>query len=136
MNVPQDKRIVMFDGVCNLCNSSVNYIIDRDHDDLYRFVALQSELGKELQQYLGISETNLDSIILYIPNEAYYIKSSAALKIMQSFKGVWKLSYIFNVLPTTFRDKIYDYVAKNRYKWYGKKEQCRIPTPELRSKFL
>ena len=136
MNVPQDKRIVMFDGVCNLCNSSVNYIIDRDHDDLYRFVALQSELGKELQQYLGISETNLDSIILYIPNEAYYIKSSAALKIMQSFKGVWKLSYIFNVLPTTFRDKIYDYVAKNRYKWYGKKEQCRIPTPELKSKFL
>ena len=136
MNIPQDKRIVMFDGVCNLCNSSVNYIIDRDHDDLYRFVALQSELGKELQQYLGISETNLDSIILYIPNEAYYIKSSAALKIMQSFKGVWKLSYIFNVLPATFRDKIYDYVAKNRYKWYGKKEQCRIPTPELRSKFL
>lgn len=136
MNLPQEKKIIMFDGVCNLCNSAVNYVIDRDHDDVFRFVALQSNLGKELQEYLGITENTIDSIILYVPGEAYYTKSTAALKIMQSFKGIWKLTYIFNVLPAKFRDMVYDYVAKNRYKWYGKKEQCRIPTPELKSKFL
>jgi predicted DCC family thiol-disulfide oxidoreductase YuxK len=134
--LPKHKKIILFDGVCNLCNSSINYVIDKDQKDEFRFLALQSDLGKELQNYLGITSKTLDSIILYIPNEAYYIKSTAALKIISSFSGLWKLFSVFSVIPTSIRDIIYDIVARNRYKWYGKRNQCRIPTPELKSKFL
>ncbi len=134
--LPKHKKIILFDGVCNLCNLSINYVIDKDVDDIFRFVALQSNLGQEIQQYLGIPTTNLDSIILYIPNEAYYIKSTAALKIMRDFKGVWKTSSIFFIIPEFIRNTIYNFIAKNRYKWYGKQEICRIPTPELKEKFL
>ena len=136
MNLPQNKTIILFDGVCNLCNNSINFIIDRDDIDQFRFVALQSEKGKEILAHIGLLDEKLDSIIVYQPGEAYYVKSSAALKIMQSFGGVWKISYLFNLLPVSLRDKVYDYVAKNRYKWYGKQAQCRIPTPELKNKFL
>ena len=135
-NLPKHKKIILFDGVCNLCNSSINYVIDHDVDDVFRFVALQSDLGQEIQQYLGIPETNLDSIILYIPNEAYYVKSTAALKIMQDFKGIWKTSKIFFIIPEWFRNTVYDFIAKNRYKWYGKQDACRVPTAELKEKFL
>lgn len=134
--LPEHKNIILFDGVCNLCNASINYVIDHDVNDLYRFVALQSDLGIEIQEYLGIATTDLDSIILYIPNEAYYVKSTAAIKIMKSFKGIWKLSIIFQVIPEMIRNIIYDYIAKNRYKWYGKQDACRIPTKELKAKFL
>ena len=135
-NIPQNKKIILFDGVCNLCNSSVNYVIDQDKKDEFCFLALQSELGKALQLHLNISADNLDSIILYIPGEAYFIKSTAALKIMNSFSGVWKLMQLFMIVPKVLRDFVYDVIAKNRYKWYGKQAQCRIPTPELKSKFL
>jgi predicted DCC family thiol-disulfide oxidoreductase YuxK len=135
--LPKHKKIILFDGVCNLCNSSINYVIDKDIKDEFRFVALQSQLGKDIQDYLGIlSNNSLDSIILYIPDEAYYIKSTAAIKIIREFTGFWKLVIIFNLIPTTIRDVIYDFVARNRYRWYGKQDQCRIPTPELLSKFL
>lgn len=134
--LPKHKKIILFDGVCNLCNSSINYVIDKDKKDEFRFLALQSTLGKELQEYLGIAPNNLDSIILYCPEEAYYIKSTAALKIISRFSGLWKIVLIFNIIPAKIRDYIYDFVARNRYKWYGKQQQCRIPTPELESKFL
>ena len=134
--LPKHKKIILFDGVCNLCNSSINYVIDKDTKDEFRFLALQSALGKELQEYLGIAPDNLDSIILYSPEEAYYIKSTAALKIISRFSGLWKIVLIFNIVPTKIRDFIYDIVARNRYIWYGKQQQCRIPTPELESKFL
>jgi predicted DCC family thiol-disulfide oxidoreductase YuxK len=134
--LPKDKKIILFDGVCNLCNSSINYVIDKDQNDEFRFLTLQSDLGKELQEYLGIMSTNLDSIILYIPDEAYYIKSTAAINIISQFSGLWKLIKVFNIIPTVIRDIAYDFIAKNRYKWYGKQQHCRIPTPELNSKFL
>ena len=134
--LPKDKKIVLFDGVCNLCNSSVNYIIDRDKNDVFRFAALQSELGQQIQQYIGLNTNQLDSIILYIPKEAYYTKSSAAIRIMSEFRGFWKLTRGFYIFPTFIRNLVYNYIAKNRYKWYGKKEQCRIPTPALQQKFL
>jgi len=135
-SLPKNKKIILFDGVCNLCSSSINYLIDRDKHDLFRFVSLQSDLGKSLQDYLGIENQNLDTIILYIPNEGYYIKSTAALKVMKVFPGAWKFMQIFTIVPTVIRDVVYNYIAKNRYKWYGKEESCRIPTPELKSKFL
>ena len=134
--IPQDKKIILFDGVCNLCNSSVQYIIKRDKNDLFRFVALQSELGQRILKHLGISNRNIDSIVLYEPGRAYYYKSGAVLKIAGYLGGLISLIRFFKPFPVRLRDSIYDYVAKNRYKWYGKKESCMIPTPELKSKFL
>jgi len=135
-SLPKNKKIILFDGVCNLCNSSINYVIDHDKNDVFRFVSLQSDLGKTIQDYLGIENTSLDTIILYIPDEAYYIKSTAALKVINEFSGVWKLTQLLLILPSPIRDLVYNYVAKNRYKWYGKENSCRIPTPELKTKFL
>jgi predicted DCC family thiol-disulfide oxidoreductase YuxK len=136
-SVPKNKKIVLFDGVCNLCNSAINYVIDRDKDDNFRFVALQSDLGEAIRLHLGLLKNDLDSIILYLPEqEVYYDKSTAALHIMKEFTGIWKCSTIFYIIPKPVRDLVYRFVAKNRYKWYGKKAQCRIPSPELKAKFL
>jgi len=135
-NLPKDKKIVLFDGVCNLCNSSVLYIIKHDRKDQFRFVALQSELGKQILKYIGVDPAKTDSIVLYEPGVAYYIKSGAALKIAGYLDGIFNISLAFQFIPSLLRDPLYDYVARNRYKWYGKKEICMIPTPELASKFL
>ena len=132
----QDNKIILFDGVCNLCNSSVQYVIKRDKGNVYRFAALQSEIGKKLAEERGIDTSQIDSIILIEPGVAYYTKSTAALKIAQSFGGVWQLASVFEWIPEKIRDWVYDYIAKNRYKWYGRKDACMIPTPELKSKFL
>ena len=134
--LPKNKKIILFDGVCNLCNSSINYVIDNDQKDVFRFVSLQSDLGQTIQEHLGIENKSLDTIILYIPNKGYYIKSTAALKIMAAFSGPWKLMQVFIIIPTSIRDIVYNYIAKNRYKWYGKQESCRIPKIELKKKFL
>lgn len=134
--LPNDKKIILFDGVCNLCNSSVQYVIQRDKKDEFRFVALQSELGQKIIKYIGIANTNIDSIILYLPGIAYYYKSSAVIEIAKSLQGFFNYGMLFRLLPNALRDVVYDYIARNRYKWYGKKESCMIPTPELKAKFL
>jgi predicted DCC family thiol-disulfide oxidoreductase YuxK len=134
--LPQDKKIILFDGVCNLCNSSVQYVIKRDKNDVFRFVALQSELGQKILKHIGINDKNIDSIVLYEPGKAYYYKSTAALEIAKKLGGLLTYGTIFKIIPTRLRDVAYDYIAKNRYKWYGKQESCMIPTPELQSKFL
>ena len=134
--IPQDKKIILFDGVCNLCNSSVRYIIKRDKNDLFRFVALQSELGQKILNHLGISDRNIDSIVLYEPGRAYYYKSNAVIRIAGYLGGLVSLLTVFKPFPIKIKDIIYDYIARNRYKWYGKKESCMIPTPELKAKFL
>lgn len=134
--LPNDKKIILFDGVCNLCNSSVQYVIQRDKKDEFRFVALQSELGQKIIKHIGIANTNIDSIILYLPGIAYYYKSSAVIEIAKSLQGFFNYGMLFRLLPNALRDVVYDYIARNRYKWYGKKESCMIPTPELKAKFL
>lgn len=131
-----EKKIILFDGVCNLCNSSVQYIIKHDTKDEYRFAALQSEIGKKMIAERHIDTALLDSILLIEPGVAYYAKSTAALMIGKSFGGFWSLLAIFEWIPENFRNSVYDYIAKNRYKWYGKKDACMIPTPELKVKFL
>ena len=131
-----NKKIILFDGVCNLCDSAVQFIIKHDKKDIFRFVALQSDLGKQICSYIGVDQTKIDSIILYNPGVAYYYKSSAAIEIAEELGGVYHLISIFKILPEKLRNYIYDYIAKNRYKWYGKKESCMIPTPELKAKFL
>lgn len=134
--LPKDKKILLFDGVCNLCNESVLKIIRYDNKDIFRFVSLQSDFGQQITNHLGIDTSTIDSVILYEPGVSYEIKSTAALNIMFEFGGIWKLARVLGYLPEGFRNFIYDYIARNRYKWFGKKEQCMIPTPELKSKFL
>ena len=131
-----NKKIILFDGVCNLCNTTVQFVIKKDKDDLFRFTALQSEAGQKLLTERNIDTENIDSIIFIEPNVAYYTKSTAALEIGKNLKGLRTLSSILLWLPESFRNIVYDFVAKNRYKWYGKKESCMIPTQELKNKFI
>ena len=135
-NLPKDKKIILYDGVCNLCDSAVQMIIKHDSKDVFRFVALQSDLGQKIIKHLGIDTQKTDSIILYQPGFAYYYKSEAVLEIAKDLSGLFYFGTLFSILPTSLNNHIYDYIAKNRYKWYGKKETCLIPTKELQAKFL
>lgn len=135
-SLPQNKQIILFDGVCNLCNTSVQYIIKHDKKDVFRFVSLQSTLGQEITKHIGINDRNIDSIVLYKPGIAYFYKANAVLQIAKNLGGVFTLASVFNILPKSFANFIYDFVAKNRYKWYGKAGTCMIPTPETQIKFL
>lgn len=136
MELPKDKKIILFDGVCNLCDATVQFLIKRDRKDIFRFVALQSELGQEIVKYIGLDTSKTDSIILYEPGKAYYYKAQAALEIASEIGGFYSLLSVFKVLPNGLSNAVYDYVARNRYKWYGKKDACMIPTPEMKAKFL
>lgn len=135
-DLPIDKKIILFDGICNLCNSSVQYIIKYDKNDVFRFVALQSELGQKILKHIGIANNNIDSIVLYEPGRAYYYKSTAALEIAKNLSGIVSFAFPFRIIPTPLRDLVYNFVSKNRYKWYGKQENCMLPTPALKAKFL
>jgi predicted DCC family thiol-disulfide oxidoreductase YuxK len=135
-NLPPNKKIILFDGVCNLCNSAVQFIIKHDKKDVFRFVALQSDKGQEILVYIGIDPKNIDSIVLYEPGVAYYYKSDAVLQIAKGLHGIYSIGVIFKILPNRIRNQLYDYIAKNRYKWYGKKESCMIPATDLKIKFL
>ncbi|AWX46199.1 Alpha-N-acetylgalactosaminidase [Flagellimonas maritima] len=130
------KKIILFDGVCNLCNSSIQFVIKRDKKDIFRYAALQSQVGQKLIDERAIDISKVDSIILVEPGVAYYTKSDAALNIAKSFGGVWKIVNVFTWIPKSFRDAVYNFVARNRYRWFGQKDACMIPTPELRAKFL
>ncbi|MDI1255695.1 MAG: thiol-disulfide oxidoreductase DCC family protein [Flavobacterium sp.] len=135
-NLPRGKKIILFDGVCNLCDGIVQYVIKHDKKDVFRFVALQSDLGQQILKHIGINTKNIDSIVLYEPGKAYFYKSSAAIEIARELGGVFTIAGLFRFIPKGLRNTIYDYVAKNRYKWYGQKAECMIPTPELKAKFL
>ncbi|MEL4308288.1 thiol-disulfide oxidoreductase DCC family protein [Joostella sp. CR20] len=137
MELESGKKIVLFDGVCNLCNNSVQFIIKRDSKDVFRFASLQSELGKQLLAERNINPVETDSIVLIEPGVAYYTKSSAAIEIAKDLGGFWSLLNVFNyILPSSIRDSVYILIANNRYKWFGKKDECPIPTPEQQKKFI
>ncbi len=136
-NIPKGKKLILFDGVCNLCNGSVNKIIKLDKKNHFLFASLQSKIGNEVIEYLNIDTQKTDSIILYTPGISYEVRSTAVLKIASNFGRMWKFfSYIFLLIPTGIRDFIYNVISKNRYKWFGKRESCMIPTPELKARFL
>ncbi|NOS85852.1 MAG: thiol-disulfide oxidoreductase DCC family protein [Ignavibacteria bacterium] len=130
-----DHKIILFDGVCNLCNGSVNFFITRDKKDIFRFAALQSDVGIELQKKLKIDHENIESFIL-IDGNNYYKKSTAALRVAVMLGFPYNLLYPFLLIPSFIRNSVYDIIARYRYKWFGKKEYCRIPTPEEKAKFL
>lgn len=134
--IEKGKKVILFDGVCNLCNSAVNFIIKHDKKDVFRYASLQSEIGQKLISERGIDTTKIDSILLIDPSVAYYHKSTAALHIAKQLSGIYPLLSVFLVLPKFIRDWVYDVIAKNRYKWFGKKESCMIPTPELKALFI
>lgn len=133
---PKNKKIILFDGICNLCNNSVLSVIKYDKKNTFIFASLQSETGKEILKHLNINNSKIDSIILYEPGLSYDIKSTAVLKIIKHFGGFWNILQIAIFLPEFFRNHIYDYIAKNRYKWFGKRQKCMLPSTELEARFL
>ena len=135
-SLPKDKKIILFDGICNLCNTSVQFIIRHDKKDVFRFVSLQTILGQEILNHIGVDIKKIDSIVLYEPGIAYFLKSEAAFKIAYELNGLYKFSGFFSVLPIYITNLFYDYIVKNRYKWFGKKESYMLPTSELKSKFF
>ena len=127
-------RIILFDGVCNLCNNSVKFIIKRDTSGYFKFASLQGETGQRLLKKHSLNY-DLNSFLL-IEKEKVYIKSSAALRVCSQLGGAWRILSIFRFLPPLFRDFLYDIVAKNRYKWFGKEESCILPLPKWKQRFL
>lgn len=126
--------IILFDGVCNFCNGSVQFILKNDPVGHFRFASLQSDVGKKLLKQHGIIN-DINSFVL-IEDNKYYVKSSAALRICRNLEGPWKFLYFFRFVPRPFRNFFYDLIAKNRYKWFGKTESCMLPSPEVRNRFL
>ncbi len=128
-------KVVVFDGVCNLCNSSVNWIIDHDKRNQFLFSSLQSGYGKEVVRKFNIVGDYLNTFIL-VEDEKIYLRSTAALRVLKHIGGIYTLGYAFIIVPRFIRDGIYDIIARNRYRWFGRQESCRIPTPALKAKFL
>ena len=135
MNDNSKTHIIIFDGICNLCNRFVNFVIKKDKKKQFYFTPLQSEIGIKYLKKFHLLESDINSII-YVQGEQFWIKSSAVLHIVKSLKRPWSCLYFFIFLPRAIRDKTYDLIAKNRYRWFGKKDTCRIPTPEERKRFL
>ncbi|MEZ5058885.1 MAG: thiol-disulfide oxidoreductase DCC family protein [Saprospiraceae bacterium] len=129
------QPVLLFDGVCNLCNSSVQFIIKHDPEGKFKFASLQSDYGQEMVKKFGLEKENLETVIL-IDGEKAYKKSTAALEVTRRLGGFWALFYVFRLIPPFLRDGIYTWVANNRYKWFGKKDQCMIPSPELKNRFI
>lgn len=136
------ESVIFFDGVCNLCNASVNFVIDRDAKGEFKFAALQSEYANQQLKKAGLiadlpaqDALALDSIVL-LENGSWYTKSTAALRIARRLDGAWPLVYSFVIVPKFIRDRIYAWIARKRYNWFGRLDACKIPTPELRTRFI
>jgi predicted DCC family thiol-disulfide oxidoreductase YuxK len=127
--------IILFDGVCNLCNHVVQFIIPRDPNRYFYFAALQSNVGHQLLKQYHLSIKEISTVIL-IQNDKHYTKSTAVLLLARRLPGLWPILAIFIIIPRFLRDPIYDWVARNRYKWFGQKTECMMPTPEIKTRFL
>jgi len=128
-------KVILFDGVCNLCNGSVNWIIRHDKQNQFKFSSLQSEYGQNKVKELLLQENYMNTVILE-DNGKIYLRSEAVIQVLKQLGGIYSISQLFYLVPTFIRDFFYKIVASNRYKWFGKKESCLIPTTELKSKFL
>lgn len=129
-----DKPIILFDGVCNLCTGSVQFVLKRDKEKKFMFASLQSDYGQSLLKQFDLPINTYNSFVLF-QDKNIYTRSTAALKVFQELKR-WKWVKIFWIVPKLIRDGVYNLVARNRYKWFGKKKECWLPTPELRSRFF
>lgn len=131
----QGRDVILFDGVCNLCNGAIDFILDRDPQGHYAFASLQSAAGQEILSRYGLSTKDFDSVVL-VKGGRVFKKSRAALEITSKMRGAWPLFQIFKIVPPFLGDGIYNFIAKNRYRFFGKREACRFPTPDIRSRFL
>jgi predicted DCC family thiol-disulfide oxidoreductase YuxK len=131
----EPRAIILFDGVCNFCSGSVNWIIRRDRLSYFRFAALQSDVGAELQRWYGLDPDALDTMIV-IEGGRVYRKSTAALRIMRRLSRPWPVLLVLVVIPQPLRDLVYDWFARRRYRWFGERDECMVPTPQQRERFL
>jgi predicted DCC family thiol-disulfide oxidoreductase YuxK len=129
------QPVILFDGVCNLCNRGVQFIIKKDKKKHFRFASLQGKAGQEFLKKFDLPASVFNSFIL-IDEDKIYTRSSAGLRVAKKLGGALKLLYGFMIVPRFIRDAVYNLIAKNRYKWFGRKDECMIPTPELRERFL
>ena len=130
-----NQPILLFDGVCNLCNSSVQFVLERNGSENVRFASLQSDFGQERLRESALPKDYTSSLVL-LENGDVYTKSDAALKLAKHLNGLWKLGRVFLIVPKPIRNWVYDWIAKNRYRWFGKQETCWIPEPRWKSRFL
>jgi predicted DCC family thiol-disulfide oxidoreductase YuxK len=131
----KEGPVVLFDGVCNLCNRAVQFIIKRDRNNRFRFASLQGKYGQDVLKKFNLPADDFNSFIL-IEGDKVYIRSTAALRMLKQLGRGWQLLYAFIIIPPFIRNAVYNWIARNRYKWYGKREECMIPTPELKERFL
>jgi predicted DCC family thiol-disulfide oxidoreductase YuxK len=129
-----DSPLILFDGVCNLCNGAVQFVIKRDKSEKFRFAALQSALGQNYLHQLGVKQDT--STIILVKNNKVFDRSSAALEIARDLSGLWPVLFAFKIIPRFLRDGVYNFIARRRYRWFGRKDECMIPTPELKARFL
>lgn len=135
MNERENRAIILFDGVCNFCNGSVNFIIEHDSASYFRFAPLQSEIGQSLLKKHALDQSGIDSVVL-IENGEAFTHSTAALKIARHLDGFWSRLAVFLIVPRFLRDVFYKLFARYRYALFGKKDACMMPTPDLRARFL
>ncbi len=128
-------KVILFDGVCNLCNSSINWVIDRDYSDQFKFSALQSAYGKTVIEKFHLQGDFMDTVLL-IDDEKIQQRSDAVIEILRALGGVYSLAVVFYTVPSFLRNGFYNLIASNRYKWFGKQDACRVATPDLEGKFL
>src|SRR5687767_934224 len=133
--MPEDHPIILFDGICNFCNAMVNFIIRQDSRKIFRFATLQSQAGQALLSRHQIDWKANDSFVV-IENDKAYQKSTASLRLYNKLSWYWKWTQLFWIFPKFFRDAVYNFIAKNRYKWFGKKEKCMIPEAGVKERFL
>lgn len=130
-----EHPVLLFDGVCNLCNASVQWVLLRDKKGVFRFAALQSEIGQHLLKARGMGGETLDSVVV-VSGEQVLTHSDAPLEVVRLLGGGWSLLYVFRWIPRWIRDSIYRFIARNRYRWFGKQESCMLPRPEWKERFL
>ena len=131
----KEQPIILFDGVCNFCNNAVNFVIKRDKKATIHFTPLQTDKGRALLMQYGLPINDMQTFI-FIENGNAYTRSTAALKVCRYLKGIWPMCYGFIIVPKLIRDGIYNWIAKNRYKWFGVKPECMLPTPDIKARFL
>ena len=131
----KERPVILFDGICNFCNGAVNFVLKRNRNKEIVFAPLQTETGRKLLQQYGLPENDMQSFI-FIENGKVYTRSTAALKVCRHLRRGWPLCYGFIIVPGFIRNAIYDWIARNRYKWFGTRTECMVPTPEIRERFL
>ncbi|MCT9098410.1 thiol-disulfide oxidoreductase DCC family protein [Haloarchaeobius sp. HME9146] len=130
-----DGPVLLFDGVCNLCNGVVQFIIPRDPDGTVQFAPLQSDAGARLQERAGLPPDQLETVVL-VEGDEYYTKSAAVIRVAEHLGGVYRVAAVGKLVPRFVRDRLYDFVADHRYGWFGKKDQCMVPSADVKERFL